>query len=159
MKMLLARQKWFVMLRSGKGFTFIEMLVSLVIFMIICILSVQIFFTMRENLAKNNGLDLKEWEVFSLQLQNELRNSKDQYVVENKLYLMVNGSIATIESYENIVRRQVEGKGHEIMLKNIADFHVKQEGTYITVQVTDYEGRQYMRKFYPYFKKEIKQNG
>ena len=79
MKMLLARQKWFVMLRSGKGFTFIEMLVSLVIFMIICILSVQIFFTMRENLAKNNGLDLKEWEIFSLQLQNELRNSKDQY--------------------------------------------------------------------------------
>ena len=41
---------------------------------------------------------------------------------------MVNGSIATIESYQNIVRRQVKGKGHEIMLKNIADFHVKQEG-------------------------------
>ena len=72
---------------------------------------------------------------------------------------MVNGSIATIESYKNIVRRQVEGKGHEIMLKNIADFHVKQEGAYITIQVKDYEGRQYMRKFYPYFKKEIEQNG
>ena len=46
----------------------------------------------------------------------------------------------TIECYKNIVRRQVEGRGHEVMLQNIADFHVEQDGSVIIVQVMDDEG-------------------
>lgn len=158
MKMHLERQKWFVTLRKGNGFTLIEMLVSLVIFMIISILVVQIFSILHTNLTKNNQLNLKEWEIFSMQLQNEIRNSKDQSVVENKLYLVVNGRLATIEYYRNMVRRQVEGMGHEIMLQNVSAFQVKKEGTYIVVQVKDYGGHLFNRKFHPYFKKELEKN-
>ena len=64
----------------------------------------------------------------------------------------------TIEQYKNIVRRQVEGMGHEFMLQNITDFHVEQDGTDIIVQVMDNEGQLYTRKFHPYFKKELGTN-
>lgn len=158
MKMHLKRQKWSVMLRKDNGFTMVEMLISLVIFMMLSILVIQIFLTVRENFAKKNQLHLKEWETFSIQLKNEIKNSKDQSVSDNKLYLITRGSFVTIEQYKNIVRRQVDGMGHEIMLQNIADFQVKLEADYITVQVIDDEGNQYTRKFHPYFKKELEKN-
>ena len=158
MKMHLKRQKWSAMLRKDNGFTMVEMLISLVVFMMLSILVTQIFLTVRENFAKKNQLHLKEWEIFSIQLKNEIRNSNDQSVSDNKLYLMTRGSLVTIEQYKNIVRRQVEGMGHEVMLQNIADFQVKQNGSDITVQVMDDEGLQYTRKFHPYFKKEFGKN-
>ena len=71
---------------------------------------------------------------------------------------MTRGKVVTIERYKNIVRRQVEERGHEVMLQNIADFHVEQDGSVIIVQVMDDEGLSYTRKFYPYFTKEFGKN-
>lgn len=144
-----------MMLRKDKGFTMVDMLISLVVFMIITILVTQMFVIVRENLIKKNQLNLQEWEIFSIQLKNEIRNSKDQSIVDNKLYLLSRGSIVTIEQYKNLVRRQVNGMGHEIMLQNIASYHVQQDGFDITVNVMDHQGIQYTRTFHPYFKKEL----
>lgn len=146
------------MLRKDSGFTMIEMLLSLVIFMMLSILVTQMFITVRENFGKKNQLHPKEWEIFTIQLKNEIRNSNEQSVIDNKLYLMSSGNIVTIEQYKNIVRRQVEGMGHEFMLQNIADFQVEQDGTDIIIQVMDNEGQLYTRKFHPYFKKELREN-
>lgn len=158
MKMHLERQKWSVMQRKDNGFTMVEMLISLVIFMMLSILVTQIFLTVRENFSKKDQLHLKEWEIFSAQLKSEIRNSKDQSVLDNKLYIMTRGSIVTIEHYKNIVRRQVDGMGHEIMLQNVADFNVKQDDSVISIQVTDNRGLLFTRKFHPYFKKELGKN-
>ena len=158
MKMRLKKQRGFAMLRKDNGFTMVEMLISLVVFMMLSILVTQMFFIVRENFGKKNQLHFKEWEIFTIQLKNEIRTSKDQSVSDNKLYLMTRGRIVTIERYKNIVRRQVEGRGHEVMLQNIADFHVEQDGSVIIVQVMDDEGLSYTRKFYPYFTKEFGKN-
>ncbi len=158
MKMLIKRQRGSAMLRKDSGFTMIEMLLSLVIFMMLSILVTQMFITVRENFGKKNQLHPKEWEIFTIQLKNEIRNSNEQSVIDNKLYLMSSGNIVTIEQYKNIVRRQVEGMGHEFMLQNIADFQVEQDGTDIIIQVMDNEGQLYTRKFHPYFKKELREN-
>jgi competence protein ComGF len=139
------------MLRKSNGFTMIEMLVSLVIFMMISIFVVQIFIVVHSNVTLKNQLQLKEWEIFSMQLQTELRNSKDQTVVDNKLHLLIDGRIATFEKYQDMVRRQVDGLGHEVMLQQVANFQVKKEGDHIVVQVTDHEGNQFSRKFHPFF--------
>ena len=80
MKMRLKRQRGFAMLRKDNGFTMIEMLISLVIFMMLSILVTQMFFIVRENFGKKNQLHFKEWEIFTMQLKNEIRNSKDQSV-------------------------------------------------------------------------------
>lgn len=146
------------MLRKDNGFTMVEMLISLVVFMMLSILVTQMFFIVRENFGKQNQLHFKEWEIFTIQLKNEIRTSKSQSVSNNKLYLMTRGKVVTIERYKNIVRRQVEERGHEVMLQNIADFHVEQDGSVIIVQVLDDEGLSYTRKFYPYFTKEFGKN-
>ncbi|RID89408.1 hypothetical protein D1953_02260 [Peribacillus asahii] len=146
------------MLQKSNGFTMVEMLISLVVFMMISLFVLQIFLVMYPNLIMNKQLHHKEWEVFSIQLQKELRESKNQTVKNNKLYLLTNGSVASVELYQNIVRRQVEGLGHEILLQNVADFQVNQKGNQISVQVTDYSGKQYSRTFHPYFKKEFNVN-
>ena len=122
MKMLLKRQRGSAMLRKDSGFTMIEMLLSLVIFMMLSILVTQMFITVRENFGKKNQLHPKEWEIFTIQLKNEIRNSNEQSVIDNKLYLMTSGSIVTIEQYKNIVRRQVEGMGHELCFKILRIF-------------------------------------
>ena len=158
MKMRLKNQRGFAMLRKDNGFTMVEMLISLVVFMMLSILVTQMFFIVRENFGKQNQLHFKEWEIFTIQLKNEIRTSKSQSVSNNKLYLMTRGKVVTIERYKNIVRRQVEERGHEVMLQNIADFHVEQDGSVIIVQVLDDEGLSYTRKFYPYFTKEFGKN-
>lgn len=129
----------------------VEMLVSLVIFMVIASLIVQIFSIVYK--TNKHQVQLKEWEIFSQQLQGELRSSKAQMVVDNKLYLLINEGLATIEHYRNMVRRQVDGGGHEIMLQNVSDFQIAQEGNQIFVQVTDFEEHQYSRTFHPFIKK------
>ena len=91
MKMLLKRQRGSAMLRKDSGFTMIEMLLSLVIFMMLSILVTQMFITVRENFGKKNQLHPKEWEIFTIQLKNEIRNSNEQSVIDNKLYLMTSG--------------------------------------------------------------------
>lgn len=155
MKMLLVRQKRFVILRKDNGFTMVEMLLALVVFVVLSIFAAQIFVTVRDQLGKNNRLHAKEWEVFTMQLKSEIRTSKEQSVLDNKLYLMSRGNVVTIEQYKNIVRRQVDGRGHEIMLQNIADFHVEQDGSVIVVRVMDDEGLLYTRRFHPYLTKSM----
>ena len=154
MKMLLKRQRRFAILRKDSGFTMVEMLISLVVFMMLAILTAQIFLTVRDQFGEKNHLHTKEWELFTLQLKSEIRTSTDQSVLNNKLYLMTRGKVVTIERYKNIVRRQVDGRGHEIMLQNIADFHVEQDGSAVIVQVIDHEGMLYTRRFYPYLTRE-----
>lgn len=154
MKMPLKKRSRFAILRKDSGFTMVEMLISLVIFMMLTILVAQIFVNVRVDFGKKNQLHAKEWEIFTLQLKNEIRTSKDQSVLDHKLYLMTSGNIVTIEQYKNIVRRQVDGRGHEIMLQNVADFQVKQDGSVVIVQVIDYEGILYTRRFHPYLTRE-----
>lgn len=153
MKMHGGRQKWFVMLQKNNGFTLIEMLISLVVFMVISMLAVQVFSAVHTHTTKTNELQVEEWEMFSLQIQRELRNSKEQAVKNNRLYLLVNGAWITVEHYQNIVRRQVDGGGHDVMLQNISSFQVEQRGTKMIVHVTDQQKHTYSRTFHPYLKK------
>ena len=80
MKMRLKNQRGFAMLRKDNGFTMVEMLISLVVFMMLSILVTQMFFIVRENFGKQNQLHFKEWEIFTIQLKNEIRTSKSQSV-------------------------------------------------------------------------------
>lgn len=159
MKMQMVRMRKFVMLRNNEGFTMIEMLLSLVIFMIISTLVLQIF-TSVNRLTLNHTFHQKEWEMFTLQLQSEIRNSTEQLVADNKLYLLVNERIVTIEYYsrQNMVRRQVDGVGHEVMLQEVKHFDVEKEANQIIVQLSDYEGNQYRREFHSFLRKAFIQS-
>lgn len=149
MKIIRDNKNSSVILSNNNGFTMVEMLLSLVLFIVITSLVVELFAIYKSNMMQSNQMHRKEWEVFSLQLQKEIRNSMDQQVVPQKIHLTTNNGLVSIEVYQNSVRRTVNGAGHEVMLQNVAHYDVQKEGDYIIVQVTDIGGKVYRRIFQP----------
>ncbi|MFB7642189.1 competence type IV pilus minor pilin ComGF [Peribacillus butanolivorans] len=156
MKMKWVNQNPFVMLRKNDGFTLIEMLFSLMILMTISIFILQLFSIIHTQLESKDKLHPKEWEIFTMQMQQEVRGAKSQDVIENKLYLLSGDQLSFIEQYEDKLRRRVNGKGHEVILQNISKFKVEKDGNVIVLNITDKAGNTVIRRFHPFFKSETK---
>ncbi|WP_199880628.1 competence type IV pilus minor pilin ComGF [Bacillus massiliglaciei] len=134
---------------NEKGFTLVEMLSSLVIFMVITMCLLQLFIIINKQTVSGDGLNEKEWEIFCTQLKHEIHLSSEQKAAGSKLVLMNAGNLITIEQYQDKIRRQVNGTGHEVFLQEIAAFHVEEEGKGLAVSVKDKGGHLYERKIYP----------
>ena len=145
----------FVMLRKNEGFTMIEMLFSLMILMTISLFVLQLFTIIQTQIGTNNKIHPKEWEIFTLQMQQEVRSSKSQDVVGNKLYLLSGDDLSLIEQYNDKLRRRVNGEGHEVILQNISNLQVEKDGDVIEIQITDKAGKTFMRKFHPFLTNEM----
>ncbi|MFE4896400.1 competence type IV pilus minor pilin ComGF [Peribacillus butanolivorans] len=156
MKMKWVNQNPFVMLRKNDGFTIIEMLFSLMILMTTSIFILQLFSIIHTQLESKDKLHPKEWEIFTMQMQQEVRGAKSQDVIENKLYLLSGDQLSFIEQYEDKLRRRVNGKGHEVILQNISKFMVEKDGNVIVLNITDKAGNTVIRRFHPFFKSETK---
>ncbi|MFD6439300.1 competence type IV pilus minor pilin ComGF [Peribacillus sp. NPDC060186] len=156
MKMQWVNQNPFVMLRKNDGFTIIEMLFSLMIVMTTSIFILQLFSIIHTQLESKDKLHPKEWEIFTMQMQQEVRGAKSQDVIENKLYLLSGDQLSFIEQYEDKLRRRVNGKGHEVILQNISKFQVEKDGNVIVLNITDNAGNNVIRRFHPFFKSETK---
>ncbi|AXN37505.1 competence type IV pilus minor pilin ComGF [Peribacillus butanolivorans] len=156
MKMKWVNQNPFVMLRKNDGFTIIEMLFSLMILMTTSIFILQLFSIIHTQLESKDKLHPKEWEIFTMQMQQEVRGAKSQDVIENKLYLLSGDQLSFIEQYEDKLRRRVNGKGHEVILQNISKFKVEKDGNVIVLNITDKAGNTVIRRFHPFFKSETK---
>ncbi|MBK5442531.1 competence type IV pilus minor pilin ComGF [Peribacillus sp. TH24] len=157
MKMKWVNQNPFVMLRKNDGFTIIEMLFSLMILMTTSIFILQLFSIIHTQLESKDKLHPKEWEIFTMQMQQEVRGAKSQDVIENKLYLLSGDQLSFIEQYEDKLRRRVNGKGHEVILQNISKFKVEKDGNVIVLKnITDKAGNTVIRRFHPFFKSETK---
>jgi competence protein ComGF len=156
MKMKWVNQNPFVMLRKNDGFTIIEMLFSLMILMTTSFFILQLFSIIHTQLESKDKLHPKEWEIFTMQMQQEVRGAKSQDVIENKLYLLSGDQLSFIEQYEDKLRRRVNGKGHEVILQNISKFKVEKDGNVIVLNITDKTGNTVIRRFHPFFKSETK---
>ncbi|KQU19279.1 hypothetical protein ASG65_24435 [Bacillus sp. Leaf13] len=156
MKMKWVNQNPFVMLRKNDGFTIIEMLFSLMILMTTSIFILQLFSIIHTQLESKEKLHPKEWEIFTMQMRQEVRGAKSQDVIENKLYLLSGDQLSFIEQYEDKLRRRVNGKGHEVILQNISKFKVEKDGNVIVLNITDKAGNTVIRRFHPFFKSETK---
>jgi competence protein ComGF len=141
--------KIFAILQKDKGFTFIEMLVSLVIFTILATLVLQLFLVINTQLNKESSIQPLEWEIFINQLKREVRKSNVQEVDNGKILLQVDSNVVTIEKYQNMLRRRVNGTGHQILLQNITSFQPKMEGNKIVITVSDEEDVNYFRRLSP----------
>ncbi|MDM5359678.1 competence type IV pilus minor pilin ComGF [Peribacillus sp. ACCC06369] len=152
MKMNRVNLKPFVMLRKDDGFTMIELLFSLMILMTTSLFVLQLFSIIHTQMRSIDKLHPKEWEVFTMQMKQEVRSSKVQDVMGNKLYLLSGEQLSSIEQYEDKVRRRVNGKGHEVILQNISEFQVEKDGSVIVLNITDKAGTTFSRRFHPFFR-------
>ncbi|MCP1092682.1 ComGF family competence protein [Bacillaceae bacterium OS4b] len=146
----------FVMLQKNDGFTMIELLFSLLILMTTSLFVLQLFSIIHTQMRSVDKLHPKEWEVFTMQMKQEVRSSKVQDVMGNKLYLLSGEQLSSLEQYEDKVRRRVDGMGHEVILQNISEFRVDKDGSVIVINITDKEGTTFSRRFHPFFRNDTK---
>lgn len=92
-----------------------------------------------------------------MQMKQEVRSSKAQDVMGNKLYLLLSDEqLSSFEQYEDKVRRRVNGMGHEVILQNISKFRVEKDGSVIVINITDKAGTTFSRRFHPFFRNVTK---
>jgi competence protein ComGF len=144
------------MLRKNDGFTMIELLISLLILMTTSLFVLQLFSIIHTQMRSVDKLHPKEWEVFTMQMKQEVRSSKAQDVMGNKLYLLSGKQLSSLEQYEDKVRRRVDGMGHEVILQNISEFQVNKDGSVIVINITDKTGTTFSRRFHPFFRNDTK---
>lgn len=144
------------MLQKNDGFTMIELLFSLLILMTTSLFVLQLFSIIHTQMRSVDKLHPKEWEVFTMQMKQEVRSSKSQDVMGNKLYLLSGEQLSSLEQYEDKVRRRVDGMGHEVILQNISEFRVDKDGSVIVINITDKAGTTFSRRFHPFFRNDTK---
>lgn len=94
----------------------------------------------------NQGsLNLLEWDNFINEVQEEANTSSNQIVYSELLIFEDSFEVtSSYQKYADIVRRQVLGAGHEIVLQNISKITFKKNGKHqITIKVVDLNGNIY----------------
>lgn len=119
------------------GFTLLECLFALFILSTICLL----FTAVVKNVAVvtkqlENETD-KAWQIFLIQLENELKNCQYESTQENKIILKnnKNGKVVWVEfKLGKIVK--VENGGYQPLLTKVADAKFIQENNSVKISVT-----------------------
>ncbi|MGE8078102.1 competence type IV pilus minor pilin ComGF [Peribacillus loiseleuriae] len=142
--------KRFVTQLNNRGFTLIEMLLSLSIFILIAGMIVQLYVAVGKELHQDKRLNQMEWEIFLQQIKEELWLSSSQTILNDSIYMVVGEDIVSIEKYNQILRRRVNRTGHQIMLQNVSSFHCRLEGYKIVISVKDLAGNTFTRVLRPF---------
>lgn len=118
------------------GFTFLNMILTFFIYSIIISTFAIILHILLSHSQHENDLKPFEWELFIIQLHSELKEARDIAVNKTEVtFINKQGQFVSINHYQNVIRRQVIGKGHEIYLfkvKNV-DFSHAPKGVHISV--------------------------
>lgn len=110
------------LLHKQNGFTLISSLLRIII--IATTLPILIF------ILSNFKLDSAE-ESLSIQqlffmLQNEINLAQDVTLANSRLYLDVDDNIIVIEQYGALLRRRVNGQGHEVYHRDVGSMTLEQ---------------------------------
>lgn len=128
-----------VMNKSERGFTFIEMLITFsILLVILSFITPFLSVVFRENSEQFNKL---EWQILVQQMKMEIREARDITISNNNSVSFYNiaGDSVSFEKYNNQIRRRVNRKGHEVLLQQITDvkFEPKPNGFLISVLTVD----------------------
>lgn len=132
---------------TQRGFTLIEVILSLFFFMII-VSFVPLIIQFVPELRTVETVAEKEVRLFFNQLAMELREATTVTISDTTLFLSKpNGQTIAIEKYNNHLRRRVDRQGHDMFLQNISDVNYEYATNGIVVTITDHRGIEYRRRF------------
>ena len=125
--------------KREQGFTLIEILLSILIVIIIAHLILQTMLVLVPQTQKAKGINSREWELFLMNVKREIKSGESVQVSSNKLAILTSfpEEVTSIHRYKNLIRRQVDFKGHEVLLHNVKSLHVEQKDYYIKMTVID----------------------
>lgn len=125
--------------QTERGFTFIEAMIMLMVVSI----TMPFLLYFIQYIKVESYDDINVLQLYSF-IRDHAIKSETVYVQDNTLYFQLpTGETASIEHYNDLVRRQVEGQGHEIYARNIKEFTLQPYDYGIKVIVTTNEGNTY----------------
>lgn len=128
------------MYKSFSGFTLLECLIALMILSTLFLFIGQFIHTTQVIQQQLQRTKEKEWEVFLIQLEYELKDDYFVKVEDNTLYLKSErGEEVLIQPYQTMVRKRKNG-GHQPMLTDVASFTLRKEKEQIQLEVVFLNG-------------------
>ncbi|MBU3572462.1 prepilin-type N-terminal cleavage/methylation domain-containing protein [Priestia aryabhattai] len=125
-------------MKSEKGFTLVEMLVSFTLFLIIVSFFPIIIPLAKQTYNPDFSMNEMEWEIFVNQLAMEYREAKEVRIHATTLTLkMETNQVITYERYEDKIRRRVDESGHEVVLQHIKNIMYEQQKERLLIRSTD----------------------
>ncbi|MCA0986005.1 competence type IV pilus minor pilin ComGF [Guptibacillus algicola] len=117
---------------NEKGFTLIEVLITLMILLALTAVLPSLMISS----VRTSGLDpqQEEEQLFYVLVAREVRGAS--YVVTNGKNLTLtkpSGDTITFEMYGNVIRRRVNGTGHEVVLQGVKGMTIEISGPRIKV--------------------------
>lgn len=132
--------------KNEQGFTFFSMLLTMTILFIT--LPLLAYLLQTANYSSNYN-EISTQHFFSF-LQNDVIHANDYTVKDDTIELTVqekcekeDAVIATFEQYGKLIRRQVDGSGHEFYLRDVEDFTVKLLSYGMHVNILTLQGEHY----------------
>ncbi|WP_158233740.1 competence type IV pilus minor pilin ComGF [Sporosarcina sp. P3] len=125
---------------NEKGYSLVESIVHLLIFMMLIQFAVLFFYWQAPTEKVYQGDLLGEWELFSLELQELLEEvSVVEEVKPTRITFHTERGIITIQQYNKMLRKVVDGTGHVPLLMNVnsSTFTVKDSELKLTVEMQD----------------------
>lgn len=123
------------------GFTFLSLLLAMIL-LAMMLPFISYAYKAVDIPMHDEDLSIQQFFMF---LQHEIRMSEQVDVHPSSLYLQQKGvtGYIIIKQHQDVIHRQVSGRGHEIFLRDVrhVQFHEKDYG--ILVEVTTLEGEIY----------------
>ena len=134
------RSAYMAILKNEKGFTFISMLLMLTI--LAMSLPLLAYVTKSANYStKYDEMAINQFFQF---LRDDFIQATDYQVSETALILVIDDTTTvTIEKYQDLIRRQVNRKGHETYLRDVKDLSFSSHDYGIRAAVTSLQGEHY----------------
>lgn len=134
-------------LKNDQGFTLIHYL------FLLSILTISFPFVsyLLQAVPYPSNKDELSIQTFIYFIRDDAIRSTNYQLKDNEITLYLpNGDKATISKYNHVIRRQVNGEGHEIYVMNIQDLSFKPTTHGFRIRITSMQGEIYEKSFSVY---------
>lgn len=136
---------------NERGYTFLNLFFTFLIYSFIISTITIVFHFLVSHSQHPDDLKPYEWELFVIQLHREIKESSSVTVNETNIsFINKQGQNVSINKYNNLIRRQIEGKGHEIMLLKVISVTFQKVDSGIELSVVSEAGKNYSHIFRSY---------
>lgn len=126
----------------------LEMLFSFAIFCLVASMLPFMFTILFQHHSIDARIQKMEWELFANQLKKEIQASNFVDVVNGELTLINGEETITFQHYQNLLRRRVDRKGHEVVLQNMKDIRFEKRTSSILIEMTNTFGQRKVVEIY-----------
>lgn len=125
------------------GFTLISTLIALTMVLI----SLPLLYHLLYEVKSLTELELSPYK-FMMFITDDIHRADVILAKDNKLHFYLpSGEVAIIEQYDQLIRRKVNNRGHEIYLRDIVLFETNHLETGVQVKIELKDGEQYEKLF------------